>query len=463
MAWQEWLRDAVLADLPTDRRWSYLSFALALSVALMSFQFVSPVKIAIFVDVVGTSSEPIAKSLVLVVLLPLLVCYSVLVSLLSRRALVLIVCGFYMLVFLAIAVFVMLAHGKPPAWVAWVLYFAAETRAVIVMPMIWSVVADVSTAELSRKAYGMLFFGIQVGGILGSFCAMKVSSLGGEVGLLLLTTASFAVIGGFTVLGCEMVAEGSNEERLPITASATVEANEADDASQASKKSAGEVASEAFRSGFDGLWLLISRPYAMMVFWISYAYLVPRTMLDYEQTVLANQAFSSREELVVYFGRISMLTNILTAAVALFGTRQIIQFFGVARMLMLLPFVMLICIGALSAHYDITMASTTVVFASTVAYGLNQPCKEMLIVRTSRDIKYKAKAWSEMYGNQLMKMLGAQVNLWVNNDQVSCRPNCFHPFPTMSIVLGWVVVWWVVAEKAGSTYTKLDSEDKIVS
>lgn len=536
---QAWLQQAFLADLPRDRRLSYFCFAFSLSVALATFQFIGPVKVALFFNVVGPEQEPIAKSLVLVVLIPILVLYSILVTAMpSSRALVVVVCTLYTVVYLFISVAVLYGNGNPAPWVVWVLYYATETRGVIIMPMIWSVVADVSTSEYSKKAYPFLFFWIQLGGIVGSVCAIKVSSLGGEVGLLLLQTVSFAVIAAFNWIACGLLADSSSDERLqldtgrlalaetpaltgredaeqpapapavpppptsppssnswtccglgqvvarPLPAARTVQrgvnseiggsstgptqygtevVKQQEAVVEPSTKSMLDVATETFYAGTVGLWLLLTRPYAMMTFWVSYAYLVPRTVLDYENSVLTKYEFATRELQVAYFGRMNLIINVLVAAISLFATRELVRFCGVGRILLILPVTMLICIGMVCIHYQLLFTTAAVIFASVISYGLNQPCKEMLYVRTSTDIKFKAKSWSEMYGNQLMKMLGAQVNLWVNNDQVSCRPNCFHPFPTMSIVLGWVVVWWVVAEKAGSTYTKLDSEDKIVS
>lgn len=122
---------------------------------------------------------------------------------------------------------------------------------------------------------------------------------------------------------------------------------------------------------------------------------------------------------------------------------------------------MLICIGAICIQCNLLMSTVAVIVASTVAYSLNQPCKEMLFVRTSRDIKYKAKSWSEMYGNQLMKMLGAQINLWINDDQMYCRPNCFQSAPTMAVSFLWVGLWLMVASAAGGTYSDLDADDRL--
>jgi len=124
---------------------------------------------------------------------------------------------------------------------------------------------------------------------------------------------------------------------------------------------------------------------------------------------------------------------------------------------------MLLCILTLCSHYGLWMSTWSLVFVCILAYGLNSPCKEMLYVRTSREIKYKAKSWSEMYGNQLMKLFGAQMNLWVNREADFCQPHCFHASATAAVAGLWVVLWIGVAAKIGAKHRELEREDKIVS
>merc|ERR1719476_1180076 len=102
---------------------------------------------------------------------------------------------------------------------------------------------------------------------------------------------------------------------------------------------------------------------------------------------------------------------------------------------------------ALSLDYTLQTSTITLVLVCILAYGLNSPCKEMLYVRTSREIKYKAKSWSEMYGNQAMKLLGAQMNLWVNRESVSCIPHCFNPLATILSVVLWNLLWFAIAAR----------------
>merc|ERR1719379_544978 len=128
------------------------------------------------------------------------------------------------------------------------------------------------------------------------------------------------------------------------------------------------------------------------------------------------------------------MTTCGAAIVALLGTRFIVERCGMRLSLLVLPTTMMGCVIGLCVDYSLWSSVTCVVIASTVAYGLNSPCKEILYVRTSGEIKYKAKSWSEMYGNQVMKLLGSQVNLWVNRNSPSCGNSCFHPLPTTAVV-----------------------------
>mmetsp|Transcript_147267 Transcript_147267/g.260334 ORF Transcript_147267/g.260334 Transcript_147267/m.260334 type:complete len:622 (-) Transcript_147267:138-2003(-) len=450
-----WLKDVVLFDLPADRRNSYYLFGLALAISLATLQFAGPLRTAIFFDVVGADMEPIAKSLVLIVLLPIVMLYSIAVSILpSTRVLVIVVNAFYTVVFLFLTVMIAGAD-KPAKWVVWILYFAVETKGVILMPMIWSVIADVSTADLSKKAYPFTFFVMQIGGIGGSYIAIGINSLGGEVGLMLIQTVTLAIIGACTWGGVSVI-QGNPEAEVVLPPPKDVQ-------EYAGNRSLMSVGLKRLWEGGEGLWLLISRPYVFMAYFVSYATLVTRTILDYENAVLVKAANPDPNAQVAYFGRMTLIQNILIAIIALVGTRQLIELLNVAKVLVLLPIVSISCIAALCVDYKLLTSTVACILVSTVAYALNSPCKEILFVRTSRDIKYKAKSWSEMYGNNIMKILGAQVNLFVNNANDNCSPNCFSPVPTLVISTIWVGIWVGVALTVGWQFQDLDAKDEIVS
>merc|ERR1712216_966838 len=84
--------------------------------------------------------------------------------------------------------------------------------------------------------------------------------------------------------------------------------------------------------------------------------------------------------------------------------------------------------------------------------ALNAPCREMLYVRCTKDVKYKAKSWADMYGNILQKMVAAQINLHVNDPT-------FQPVWSGAYCSGWVAVWLVIALALGFYHTLLEKKD----
>lgn len=485
-----------LADLPLRTRAAYLCFSLALFVALASQQFIGPVKTAIFFDSIGPGLEPLARTLVLPVLVPVLFFYGLIATRFTRKLLVLFVCAFYGAVYLVVGIVLLIGKGHMGVWLPWLLYFATETKGVIIMPMIWSVVADVTPPELARQTFPAIFFVIQIGGILGSLMAVKVSSLGGEVGLILLQTCLLLIIVVFAFAACHLLVAESHslEEGAPLapdTSQPITNGGEADAISGGPRsapgyRTSGDAVAPELRKqtapvkkvgrdcwcsggrtfvyeGMEGLWLLLSRPYVFLTFWVSYANLVPRTVLDYESQVLINTAFPIRADKIAYLGKVNLAINVGVAVVALTGTRFIVEKCGMRLCLLLLPLTMLCCMIGLCASYGLQASVVALIVSSITAYGLNSPCKEILYVRTSREIKYKAKSWSEMSGNQVMRLIGAQINLWVNRELIACTGACFHPRVTMIIAAAWVAVWMGAAATVGAQHRALERDDKYVT
>lgn len=449
---REFLKEVTLADLPRDRRLSYLFFGVALGITLATLQFIGPVRTSVFFRVVGTAQEPLARSLVLVVLLPIVLLYSLCVSVFpTTKALVIAVNSFYTLWFLLVTMALAAFDGDPPKWVAWALYMATETKSVILMPMTWSVINDVSSPELAKKAYPFIFFVSQLGGIGGSFMAIQVTSLGGEVGLLAIQTFTLALIGVFIWAGCAVLETDPHE-----AASSKLSPGEATSASCST------AVLKMLWDASEGLWLLFSRPYVFMTFFVSYATLVTRTVLDYENSVMVQEAYPVSTDQVAYFGRMTLVQNSIIAVITLLGTRKIMERFSIGTVMAVLPLTSLVCIAAVCVNRELLTSTIAANAAAIVAYSLNSPSKEILFVRTSREIKYKAKSWSEMYGNNVMKIMGAQINMWVNNESAACKPDCFHPGPTFAISGVWVSLWIGVVFKVGKQFQELEAENKII-
>merc|ERR1712032_1708224 len=109
---------------------------------------------------------------------------------------------------------------------------------------------------------------------------------------------------------------------------------------------------------------------------------------------------------------------------------------------------MLCSVLAVCMWYDFWVIQVAIVLVNTIGYGLNGPSREMLWVKTSKDCKYKAKSWSDMYGNFVQKTIGSAVNLAFNEDDYTPSHH-FSRGITAGITSGWFVIWVAAAAIVG--------------
>merc|ERR1712226_1588122 len=72
-----------------------------------------------------------------------------------------------------------------------------------------------------------------------------------------------------------------------------------------------------------------------------------------------------------------------------------------------------------------------------------------------RDMKYKAKSWSDMYGNNLMKSLASFINLGCNSVSLNVPV-------TSGVTVGWVTFWMVLVQWVGLKHKDLMSNGRVI-
>jgi len=197
------------------------------------------------------------------------------------------------------------------------------------------------------------------------------------------------------------------------------------------------------------------------IFWVACAHLVPRAILDYQGTSVVDDRWPgkhNKDKQTAFFAWCNLANSVGTAIVAQFGLRKLVEKGGITLSLLACPIAMLVSVLVVIFHYDFWTVQIVLVVVNVVQYALNAPCREFLYVQTSKNIKYKAKSWSDMYGNFLQKTIAAQVNDHFNKYYPSCDPpsgGCFNKVATGFIVVGWVAVWGSVATALGTKNQRL--------
>ena len=172
--------------------------------------------------------------------------------------------------------------------------------------------------------------------------------------------------------------------------------------------------------------------------------------------VLAAAKYTTPEKFASFMALFGQCANVLALAMALLGTSYLMRKFGLTFCLLLFP----VAVGFVVSYVYINPLLWTVFAAMIVvkglSYALNNPAKEMMYIPTSKDAKFKAKSWIDMFGARSAKAAGSGVN----NAFKDSAPMLML-YGTM-IALGLVGVWIVAAMFVGRTFNKLTKEGRII-
>ena len=406
-----------------------------------SYWLLRPLKDGIFKSIVGIEYQPKAKMLSLLIIIPLILFYSKLVDLVEKQKLFYIICTFYGLLFLAMAYF--LAHptiglantaAAANRFFGWFSYVAIESMGSIVVALFWSFVASNTEPASAKRGFALIISGAQIGSIVGPTFATYSTIFG----LPLLVT--FAAIGILII---------------PIMIRVFMGVIVAKETPQELKKE--EASEEKPKTGvFEGLKLLLTKPYLLGILGIATFYEVIGTIMDYQMKVLAAQKYTNPENFTAFMGLFGQCANFLALTMALLGTSYLMRRFGLTFCLLVFPISVGLVVSYVYVNPILWAVFASMIIVKGLSYALNNPSKEMMYIPTSKDVKFKAKSWIDMFGTRSAKAMGSGIN-----NIFKANPALLMLYGTM-IALGLVGVWVFAAMFVGRTFNKLTKENKVV-
>eukprot|EP00906_Rhabdomonas_costata_P035714 RCo050174 len=291
-----------------------------------------------------------------------------------------------------------------------------------------SFVNSITNLRTAKAGFGLITWGAQFGSVAGP----SLSRYGARWGMPVLMAA-----GGVGVLV------------VPVLVAAFVRLHPSaagGDPSSHSHTQTGVV---------EGLRLILRYPYLLGVLCLATCHEVIATMLDYQLKVELNSQFKTASEVAAYMGVFGQWANGLTFVFSLVGTGFFLNTLGLTACLVLFP-------GALSVVLLWVMhrgGGADVLFAALVlmkglSYALNNPCKEILYLPTSKDVKFKAKSWIDSFGGRAAKSLGSLIN-----SQFSPAALSSYSGP---ISLGLVGFWASVALWTGRKNQQLVDREQVL-
>jgi len=274
-------------------------------------------------------------------------------------------------------------------WAGRVFFVWASVFNLFVVSIFWSLMADLFRPAQAKRLFGFVSIGGTVGAVAGSSITAFLAARVGPTNLLLISAA----ILGLAVFAANRLTSAISQSRVdddplrPPTA-------------QIEQPIGGKI--------FDGIRMVFTSSYLLGIVGYMLLYTITATLLYFQQAEIVAATFSDRVARTVFFARIDLVVNSLTAITQIFLTGRIVRRIGVALALATLPLVCVLGFAALGVAPTLIAIAVFQILRRWSNYAIARPCREMLYTVVPRSAKYKAKNFIDTF----VYRVGDQVGAW---------------------------------------------------
>lgn len=404
------------------------------------YWFLRPIKDGVFITMLGAEYLPYVKILSVLIIFPVIAFYGHIVDRFSRDKVFYIMTSVFGL--LAIFFALMLNHpiygvySSEPSLIKAVIGISLSIYVKIfgsvMVAMFWSFVSDTTTPESAKNWYSLISIGGQLGNVLGPLFVGLFASYFGIVKLAFIAGVAmfmlFPIMFYFTkIVPKELLSgfHGKNENSVNHNKLGL----------------------------FGGFKFLISNPYLMSIYATISIFEVVQAILDFRFKMLVGNVYTG-DELVAFLGKFGALTGACAIFCLLWG-KTLSKKITLKLALLILP-VALIFLVTINLYTSLYVSMWVLVFARAINYALNQPSKEQLYITTSKEAKYKAKAWIEIFGTRTSEAFAQSVNMLKNSFGVY-----FMPVAT-GISLSLLSIWLLLTVFQSYKYEKSVKDNEFI-
>ncbi|MFH1832474.1 MAG: Npt1/Npt2 family nucleotide transporter [bacterium] len=401
-----------------------------------------PLKYSVFSKLVGSSFVPVAKLYSLLFIIPLILLYSKLVDWLRRHQVLYCFTLFHAVG--GIIFYILFSHPTygfantqvdPNRLIGWAYFFFMESFNAFLSATFWSFADSINNAKDAKNYYGFIVSGSKIGGIISAgllYIVLSFIPISSEaalipnfflVGSLLLFAATFAI---YLLI-----------KRVPENIMHGYE--QVYQLEKASKNNGQKFSFLAMaKKPFDGLFIMLKNPYVLGIFSLVFCYEIITVILDYYLQLQVDKTSQSIGNMTSTYALYYLLMNSFGLIVTILGTTPILRLMGIRLSLFLFP---AFCLATLIIV--MLFPSTWILFAAGIGvrainYAFNHPTREMLYIPTTKDIKFKAKAWTDAFGSRVAKSSGSFINLYMGT-----------LISSMGICIGLTSLWIIVTYFVG--------------
>jgi AAA family ATP:ADP antiporter len=403
---------------------------------ITSFWILKPIKKSIFIQfyekagfdlftwhLSGPQAELLAKVLNMVVAFVAVAVFTWLVRHFRRQKLSFIFTGFFLACYVG---YTFVIH-TPRSLTVWTFYLFGDLFSTLMVATFFAFLNDSVTPDAAKRLYGLIGLGGVAGGVFG-------------------TTTVRVLIAKINVVGWLWVCFGLGLLIL-VVASGAGRMVEKDPPPEPEVAPAGLEEKGKGNPALEGARLVFSSPYLLSIVAIVGLYEIVSTVMDFQFTSTIDY-YLSGPAIGKQFATVFAITNIVSMVVQLFLTSFVMTRLGVGVALMVLPVAALAGSMGFMAMPVLGMGSALNTLDNGFSYSINQSAKEALYVPTTREEKYKAKAFIDMFVQRFAKAVAVGVSLGITM--------VFREFSHLrylsAFTIGIIIVWIFAVRYAGRRF-----------
>ncbi len=465
-----WLNTVFSFRISTDPHDRIKLFFLCLSFFFVigGYTVMRTLKDALFANMVGGDYIGWAKAGSIVILIPAILLFSKLVDLLKRYQLLYIYSLLYGVGGLVIAYLI----GHPEIGLVntvvskyrvfgWVIYFFFEGMNPFLVSLVWSFSHSITSPDEAKVNYPLMVAASKVGGMITASlacwfllrhhtAALPLSS--DVMNLQVLLGVSSALLLTIPVMLFWFVRKVPSRYLHGYEAAYQVEKQEA--------KHAKRGVRAFFSTVFSGFAVLIRYPYALGIFGIMFFWEIVNVFLNLERIGAANRAGATLSHKTFFMLEQDFWVHAVGFVITLAGTRIFLNLLGERRSLLVVPFM----VGLLILFYFSvpSVEALTYVFILTrsINYAFAAPLRESLFIPTTKEIKFKAKAWIEAFGVKVAKGVGGGFSAVLAQLARVSQTMVFAAGVGFFSVI--ILLWVVVAHLLGRRFERAVARNEVI-
>ena len=406
---------------------------------ITSFWILKPIKKSIFIQfyektgfdlfawhLSGPQAELLAKVLNMAVAFVAVGVFTWLARRFRRQQLSFIFTGFFLASYAAYAFII----ERPQSITVWTFYLYGDLFSTLMVATFFAFLNDSVTPDDAKRLYGLICLGGVAGGVFGTTTLRALIAKIDVVGWL------WVCFGLGLLILVVAFAAGRRIDRDPPPEPEAVPA-------ETEKKGKGNPALEGAR-------LVFGSPYLLSIVAIVGLYEIVSTVMDFQFTSTIDH-YLSGPAIGKHFATVFAITNMVSMLVQLFFTSFVMSHFGLGFALMVLPVAALAGSMGFMALPVLGMGSALNTLDNGFSYSINQSAKEALYVPTSKDEKYKAKAFIDMFVQRFAKAVAVGVSLGITM--------VFREYSSLRWLSGFTVaviaLWIFAAIYAGRSFKRM--------